>query len=104
MKVFTENYQNYSRSNMKVMLGMTTSGLNKLYSVRKWDDKYDKPGGIKKCIYLSEDEMKHLDDLRYGDEISMKYKKHVFPKRVMYYQDVIFDYLYRNGFEYLFEE
>ena len=89
---------------MRVMLGMTTNCLDMLYSVKEWDDKYDKPGGMKKCIYLSEDEMKRLNDLRYGDEISMKYKKHVFPKRGMYYQDVILDYLYRNGFDYLFED
>lgn len=89
---------------MKVMLGMTIDSVNILYTVRPWDDSYDKEGGMKKCIYLSEEEMNRLNELRFGDEISMKYKKHIFPKRGMYYQDVIFDYLYRNGFNYLFEE
>ena len=89
---------------MKVMLGMTTAGVDMLYTVRPWDDTYDKESGMKKCIYLSEEEMKRLNELRLGDEVSMKYKKHVFPNRGMCYQDVIFDYLYRNGFNYLFEE
>ena len=89
---------------MKVMIGMTTSSMNILYTVRPWDESYDKRGGLKKCIDLSEDEMNRLNELRFGDEIAMKYKKHVFPKRGLFYQDAIFDHLYRNGFDYLFEE
>lgn len=83
---------------------MTTNGNNILYTVRPWDEYYDKESGMKKCIYLSEDEMNRMIELRFGDESSIKYKKHILPKRSMYYQDVIFDYLYRNGFDYLFEE